>query len=67
MLNVTVANPTRAGYLSIAPAGSAAGTSSLVNFGAGENVPNLAVVGAGTNGAVSVDARDARGRRVGRT
>lgn len=53
VLNVTVANPTRAGYLSIAPAGAAAGTSSLVNFGAGENVPNLAVVGAGTNGAVS--------------
>jgi len=54
VLNITVDNPSRAGYLSIAPAGSAAGTSSLVNFNAGENVPNLAVVGAGTNGAVSV-------------
>ena len=54
VLNITVDNPSRAGYLSISPAGSAAGTSSLVNFNAGENVPNLAVVGAGTNGAVSV-------------
>ena len=54
VLNVTVVNPSRAGYLSIAPAGAAAGTSSLVNFGTGENVPNLAVVGAGTGGAVSV-------------
>src|SRR6187402_2061240 len=35
VLNVTVDLPSRAGYLSISPAGSAAGTSSLVNFNAG--------------------------------
>ena len=48
VLNVTVIDPTAAGYLSISPTGSGAGVSSLVNFGQGENVPNLAVVGAGT-------------------
>jgi hypothetical protein len=55
VLNVTVIDPTAAGYLSISPTGSGAGVSSLVNFGQGENVPNLAVVGAGTNGAVSIN------------
>jgi hypothetical protein len=55
VLNVTVIDPTAAGYLSISPTGSGAGVSSLVNFGQGENVPNLAVVGAGTNGEVAIN------------
>jgi len=54
VLNVTVANPTRAGYLSIAPTGStAAGVSSLINFASNTDVPNLAVVGVGTGGGLT--------------
>jgi hypothetical protein len=52
--NVTVVEPTRAGYLSMSPTGAPAGTSSLVNFNAGENVPNLAVLGVGAGGRTTV-------------
>ena len=52
--NVTVADPTAAGYLSISPTGSNAGVSSLVNFNSGENVPNLAIVGVGQGGKASI-------------
>jgi hypothetical protein len=52
--NVTVADPTAAGYLSISPTGSNAGVSSLVNFNIGENVPNLAIVGVGVGGKASI-------------
>ena len=52
--NVTVADPTAAGFLSISPTGSDAGVSSLVNFNAGENVPNLAIVGVGAGGKASI-------------
>jgi len=54
VLNVTVANPDRAGFLSITPAGAAAGESSLVNFDANRDVPNLAIVGVGSGGQASV-------------
>jgi len=52
--NVTVVGAGASGYLSIRPAGSAAGESSLVNFNAIEAVPNLAVLGVGTNGLATV-------------
>ncbi len=52
--NVTVADPTAAGYLSISPAGSNAGVSSLVNFNRAENVPNLAIVGVGSGGKARI-------------
>jgi hypothetical protein len=52
--NVTVVGSTAAGYLSISPTGSNAGTSSLVNFGAVEAVPNLAVIGVGTGGLSTI-------------
>jgi hypothetical protein len=54
VLNVTVISPSTGGYASITPAGAAAGQSSLVNFNTGENVPNLAIVGPGSGGAVTV-------------
>ena len=54
VLNVTVADPEARGNLGISPSGSAAGTSSLVNFLPGRNVPNLAIVGVGSDGKVSV-------------
>jgi hypothetical protein len=53
VLNITVANPTRAGYLSIAPTGSPEGVSSLINFASNTDVPNLAVVGVGTGGGLT--------------
>jgi len=52
--NVTVADPTAAGYLSISPTGSRAGESSLVNFNAGENVPNLSIIGVGDGGRATI-------------
>ncbi len=55
VLSVTVIDPTAAGFLSVAPTGSTVSASSLVNFGANENVPNLAVVGVGADGAITVD------------
>lgn len=54
VLNVTVADPGSRGNLAVSPNGSAAGTSSLVNFLPNRNVPNLAVVGVGTDGKVRV-------------
>ena len=55
VVNVTVASPTVPGYLSIRPSGSAGGTSSLVNFDPGRDVPNLAIVGVGAGGNATID------------
>jgi hypothetical protein len=52
--NVTVVGSGAAGYLSIRPAGSALGESSLVNFNPVEAVPNLAVLSVGSGGQATV-------------
>ena len=52
--NVTVVGSTLDGFLSIYPTGAAPGDSSLVNFGPGEAVPNLAVLGVGTGGQSTI-------------
>ncbi len=52
VLNVTVTNPTTAGYLTVYPQGVNKPTASNLNFVAGETVPNLVTVGIGTNGEV---------------
>lgn len=54
VVNVTAVGATRDGYLSIAPTGAPAGESSLVNFNAGEAVPNLAVIGVGSGGQSTI-------------
>lgn len=54
VVSITVAEPTRAGYLSAFPTGVDAGTSSVVNFDAGQTVPNLAVVRPGADGKLRV-------------
>jgi hypothetical protein len=54
VLNVTVAAPEAQGNLAVRASGAAPATSSLVNFLPGRNVPNLAVVGVGTNGRITV-------------
>jgi hypothetical protein len=52
--NVTVVGSTLDGFLSISPTGAPAGDSSLVNFAAGEAVPNLAVLGVGAGGMSTI-------------
>jgi hypothetical protein len=54
VVGVVVADPQAKGNLALYPSGASAGTSSLINFFPGRNVPNLAIVGVGTGGAVTV-------------
>ena len=54
MLNVTVVNPQRPGFLSAFPSGALQPGTSSVNYAAGEVVGNLVEVGIGTNGEVSI-------------
>jgi hypothetical protein len=54
VLNVTVADASTAGYLSIWGKSASASTSSLINFAAGQNVPNVAVVRPGANGQATI-------------
>ncbi len=54
VLNVTVTDPTSAGYLTVYPAGEAAPLASNLDFMAGETVANLVEVGLGTRGQVEV-------------
>ena len=53
-LNVTVASPTRAGYITVYPDGENAPYASNLNFAAGETVPNLVIAKLGTNGVVDL-------------
>jgi hypothetical protein len=50
-LNVTATQATAAGYLTLFATGTSLPLSSNVNFGAGQNVPNLVVVKLGEGGA----------------
>ncbi len=50
VLNVTVTAPTRAGYITAYPDGTPRPTASNLNFAPGQTVPNMVVVGPGTNG-----------------
>ena len=52
-VSITVVSPTSVGYLSAYPTG-AAGTSSLLNFAAGQTIPNLAIVRGGTGGKLTI-------------
>ena len=52
-VSITIANPGSGGYLTAFPAGTG-GTSSLLNFGAGQTIPNLAIVRGGTDGKLTV-------------
>jgi hypothetical protein len=54
VLNVTVTNPTQQSFLTAWPTGATRPTASNLNFAPGQTVPNLAEVGLGTNGQVSV-------------
>jgi len=52
-LNLTVTNPTAGGFLTAYPAGTALPVASNLNYGAGETVPNRAVLGLSPQGQVS--------------
>jgi hypothetical protein len=54
LLNVTVTEPSAAGYLTVWPAGRARPLASNLNFTPGQTVANAAFVGTGTGGGVEV-------------
>jgi len=53
-VSITVVNPTKDGYLQVYPTGAAAGVSSVLNYAAGQNVPNLTVLTVGAGGKITV-------------
>ncbi|HYR13480.1 MAG TPA: peptidoglycan DD-metalloendopeptidase family protein, partial [Mycobacterium sp.] len=54
VLNATVTNPSQASYLTVYPTGIARPTTSNMNFVGGQTLANLAVIGVGSGGRVSV-------------
>lgn len=61
--NVTVTQPSRAGFVSVYPKGFEFGgadgsgqVSSLINFQVADNVPNMAIVGLDENGVLTINA-----------
>lgn len=54
-VSITVVNPTREGYLQVFPTGSGAGISSVLNFAAGQTVPNLSVLTVGAGGKITLN------------
>ncbi|MCU0260545.1 MAG: hypothetical protein MUE78_05960, partial [Ilumatobacteraceae bacterium] len=53
-MNVTVVSPSQQGYLTIFGTGEAEGTTSLVNFQAGQTVPNSGIIRPGAGGKVTI-------------
>lgn len=53
-VSITVVDPSQPGYLSAFGTGGPEGTSSIVNFGPGETVPNMAILAPGDGGSVTV-------------
>jgi hypothetical protein len=54
VLNVTVTAPSAAGFVTVYPSGAAVPSSSNLNFGAGQTVPNLVTVAVSASGQVSL-------------
>ena len=54
VLNVTVTRPTKAGYLTVYPSGTARPTASSLNFAAGQTVPNMVLAAVGPDGIVDI-------------
>ena len=51
-LNVTITRPVGAGFLSAWPCGITRPTTSVLNYQAGQSIPNLVVMAAGTDGKI---------------
>jgi len=54
VVNITVTEPTAAGWLNAYGAGESGGLASIVNFTAGQTVPNLSIVRPGANGDLTI-------------
>ena len=54
VLNVTVTEPTAAGYVTVFPSGDPRPTASNLNFVAGQTIPNLTIAKVGVGGRVSL-------------
>ncbi len=54
IMNVTVTDPTQAGYLSVFPADAGQPLASNLNFAPGQTVPNLVVSGVDSQGRVAI-------------
>jgi Fibronectin type III domain/NHL repeat len=54
VLNVTVANPSQASYLTVYPAGGSRPVTSNLNFTAGQTVANRVILKLGTGGAITI-------------
>ncbi len=53
-LNVTITQPTGAGFLTVFPTGSVRPTASSVNYVAGQTIPNMVMVKLGSAGQISL-------------
>ena len=54
VVNVTVADPTSAGFITVWPSGTSRQVTSNLNFQAGQNIPNLVVVPVGADGKIQL-------------
>jgi hypothetical protein len=54
VVNITVTEPTAAGWLNAYGAGASSGLASIVNFSTGQTVPNLSIVRPGIGGRLTV-------------
>jgi uncharacterized protein (DUF1501 family) len=64
VVNVTVTEPTRSGYLTVWPSGEPQPWASSLNFSPRATVPNLVVCKLGTDGAIAVAINDGAGHVV---
>ena len=53
-VNVTVADPAAAGFITVWPSGTARQQTSNLNFQAGQNIPNLVIVPVGADGKIQL-------------
>ena len=60
VMNVTATRPTRAGYLTVWPAGEKQPQAANLNFKPRQTVPNLVVAKVGANGAVDIAVSSGR-------
>jgi uncharacterized protein (DUF1501 family) len=56
VMNLAVTQPSASGYLRASPKGTAASTSN-VNFGVGDTIPNLVICKIGSGGKITLDGR----------
>ena len=65
VMNLTVTEPESGGWMRCTPTGQAAATTSNVNFGARDVVPNLVICKIGDGGRITIDGRGTGSHVVG--